>query len=418
MVHLVVTAAAVALATRISVPLIIEFETGGGILPVEVSYGPHQPERGTFGGPYPADLMIQSLDGDPVVRVETTERAVAGFGYRLIADLPPYDATLTLDFRDKYGPSGVAVWTKARTQGDAVVAGKTRRRADGDIYGFAPLELEDEVADADFTGRWRVKFASSEDEAVGVFAGSDGPAGGTFLTTTGDYRKLRGRADGNLMRLATFDGAHGFLFHAEMQADGSLAGDFYSGNWYHETWTAVRDEDFQLPDAFSQTVITDPDFGRLSFPDLEGNEQRIGDFLEGPVIIDVFGSWCPNCTDASALLAEYVERYDGLKVLGLAVEFGKDHATNTARVRKHQEHHDADWPVLIASSTIDKTEATKDLGFLDRVRSYPTLIFTNDGVVEAVYSGFSGPATGKAHRKMREDFERIIQGMMKTTKKD
>jgi hypothetical protein len=62
----------------------------------------------------------------------------------------------------------------------------------------------------------------------------------SFLTPAGDYRHLAGRVDGDLMRLSTFDGAHAYLFHARMQPDGTIAGDFWAGNWHHATWTAVR----------------------------------------------------------------------------------------------------------------------------------------------------------------------------------
>ena len=47
---------------------------------------------------------------------------------------------------------------------------------------------------------------------------------------------------------------------------------------------------------------------------------------------------------------------------------------------------------------------------LDKVRSYPTLIFLNaDNEVQAVYTGFSGPATGDAYKKQRLRFEELIE---------
>lgn len=94
---------------------------------------------------------------------------------------------------------------------------------------------------AQFHGRWSVDFASIQGSAVGLFEVNDNLiASGTFLTPTGDYRHLAGRVDGDLMRLSTFDGAHAYLFQARMQPDGTIAGDFWAGNWHYETWTAVR----------------------------------------------------------------------------------------------------------------------------------------------------------------------------------
>ena len=55
---------------------------------------------------------------------------------------------------------------------------------------------------------------------------------------------------------------------------------------------------------------------------------------------------------------------------------------------------------------------TKILDY-NMVRSYPTLIFLDQhNEVQAVYIGFSGPATGEAYTKQRERFEALIDGMI------
>ncbi len=276
---------------------------------------------------------------------------------------------------------------------------------------------------APFTGRWSVKFKSSNDLAVGSFTVDENQiATGTFLTTTGDYRYLAGRVDGNLMRLSTFDGAHAFLFHARMQDDGSIEGDFYSGNWWHETWTAVRDDAAKLPDAFEQTVIADEEaLAQAVFKDLEGEPTRVLDVLDQSNdgrgakarIIEIFGTWCPNCSDAGRELVSLKEQYgDDLAIVGLAFEITEDFARSAEQVKRHHEHIGTSWPILIAGLS-DKDKATAALGFLDQVRSYPTLVFLNEhNEVQAVYSGFSGPATGDAYKEQRERFEALIDGMI------
>jgi hypothetical protein len=41
-------------------------------------------------------------------------------------------------------------------------------------------------------------------------------------------------------------------------------------------------------------------------------------------------------------------------------------------------------------------------------KGVPVTIFLNrDGTVHAIYRGFSGPATGEAHRKAKAEFERL-----------
>jgi len=65
--------------------------------------------------------------------------------------------------------------------------------------------------------------------AKGVFKQYDNIVTGTFRTTTGDYRYLEGVLNGNQLKLSTFDGAHAFLFTAEV-SDSVMHGMFYSGN--------------------------------------------------------------------------------------------------------------------------------------------------------------------------------------------
>jgi len=255
--------------------------------------------------------------------------------------------------------------------------------------------------------------------AVGEFEVDENQiATGTFLTTTGDYRYLAGRVDGNLMRFSTFDGAHAFLFHARMQDDGTIEGDFWSGNWHHETWTAVRDDDAELPDAFGQTVIADQDaLDDMVFKNLVGEPTRVLDVLDESGskarIIEIFGTWCPNCSDAGRELVSLREQYgDDLAVVGLAFEITEDFDRSVQQVTRHHEHIGTDWPILIAGLS-DKDKASKALPVLDKVRSYPTLIFLDrNNAVQGVYSGFSGPATGDAYTKQRLRFEEIIDAMI------
>ncbi|MCA9304027.1 MAG: TlpA family protein disulfide reductase [Phycisphaerales bacterium] len=272
----------------------------------------------------------------------------------------------------------------------------------------------------DFSGRWSVAFESSTDNAIGIFkVSSTREAIGTFLTTTGDYRYLAGRVDGNLMRLSAFDGAHAFLFHAKMLDDGTIKGDFWSGNWWHETWTAFRDDDAQLPDAFRETSITDESkLGDMVFKDLEGIPTRVLDLLDESGakarVIEVFGTWCPNCADAGRELVDMRAKYgDDLAVVGLAFEVTEDFDRSVRQVKRYEERMGSDWPILVAGLS-DKAKASEALPVLDRVRSYPTLIFLNErNEVEAVYTGFSGPATGDAYTEQRARFEAVIEKLIR-----
>ncbi len=283
------------------------------------------------------------------------------------------------------------------------------------------------------TGRWSVKFSKTEDLAVGIF---ERGLLGTFMTTTGDYRYLEGDWDGSKLRLSCFDGAHAFLFRAERQGeaplgfgitgalfeDFTLKGDFWSRDSWHETWTARRDPNAKLPDAYTQTVWNQKvDLAALKFPDLDGKIRSLADpaFAGKARIIEVFGTWCPNCNDAAQYLVGLHHRYKdrGLSIVGLAFEHTGDFERDARQVRRFAERYHVEYPLLIAGLS-DKKAASKAFPLLDRVRSYPTTIFLHaDGRVRAIHTGYTGPATGSANYELRAKFESLIEELLAESSK-
>ena len=68
---------------------------------------------------------------------------------------------------------------------------------------------------------------------------------------------------------------------------------------------------------------------------------------------------------------------------------------------------------MLVAGVSDKKKASAALPVLDRLRAYPTTIFLDAaGKVHAVHTGFSGPATGEAHQKLRAKFEGLIEEML------
>jgi thiol-disulfide isomerase/thioredoxin len=365
----------------------------------------------TPGGPLAFELAFEPrADGREGVRaflVNGEERIevprVAFDGRELLLDMPHYDSRIRARLQ---GGRLAGTWEKRRG---------AERSATLPFEAVAPAPERTPGADAAFLGRWRVDFESEEEDAIAAF--HRGPRGlrGTFLTVTGDYRYLEGATRADELTLSCFDGAHAFLFRAREQADGSLAGDFWSGDWHHETWTAVRDDRAALPDAFAQTRWDGrTKLGDLRFPDLDGTERALADFAGKATLLVVLGSWCPNCHDEARLLAELDARYRerGLRILGLAFELTGDFARDAGQVRIFAARHGLAFPFFLCG-TADKEAATRALGLVDRVRAFPTTVFVGaDGLPRAVHSGFSGPATGEEHLKLRREFERRIEGLL------
>src|ERR1700761_2514741 len=112
---------------------------------------------------------------------------------------------------------------------------------------------------ADVSGRWAAVFGDGtdgRDELVGEFKQDGNKLTGTFLSTTGDYRYLEGTVSGNQLFLSCFDGCHAFLFKAIIKDDKTISeGTMNSGLTGADKWTAVKDANAKLPDAYSLTAL-------------------------------------------------------------------------------------------------------------------------------------------------------------------
>ncbi len=403
-------------------------DSPGGELPVglELANSPGGPVAWWINGPERIRI--------PVVRFE--EGA-------LVLDMPHYDSTvrarLSADRRRLDGE-----WRKRR---DAdrwtrmpfhAVAGDAPRFAapaagsaggSGVAAGHGSASGEDTASPpptaAPFPERWAVRFASSADPAVGVFrsleaAAATGPGVnlvGTFQTTLGDYRYLAGRWDPPRLRLSCFDGAHAFLFTAERDPFGSLNGDFWSRDSWHEGWSAEAAPDIRLDEGFGAgSWNPEIDLSTLRYPDLDGETRGLDDPAWGgqPRILIVFGSWCPNCNDEAALMAELHRRYRdrGLRMVGLGFELTGDQERDLRQLRRFRDHHGIEYPLLLAG-TADKEAAALAFPALKTVKAYPTAIFLDaDGAVRAIHTGFAGPATGAEHARLRERYAELIESML------
>ncbi|HET8945403.1 MAG TPA: TlpA disulfide reductase family protein, partial [Candidatus Polarisedimenticolia bacterium] len=273
----------------------------------------------------------------------------------------------------------------------------------------------------DVTGAWDVVFKDEKGEtaARGEFERKGRALLGTFLTPTGDYRYLEGDYGDGVLRLSCFDGGHAFLFVARAQADGSLAGDFWSRTASHETWraTRARGTDSAMPDSFGMTSLKNPS-GRLRFrfPDLDGHPVSLADarFQGKVVLVDLFGSWCPNCNDQAPVLAGLYRTYRdrGLEIVGLAYEMTGDPARDAVYVRKYAERHGITYPLLLAG-TSDKSEASETLPDLSGVLAFPTLVFVaRDGSVKAIHTGFEGPGTGAHFTDLKAKYVATIERLL------
>lgn len=288
----------------------------------------------------------------------------------------------------------------------------------GQAFRFSSVDKKAKVEN-DFSGKYKVTFTSESGttESVGVFRQEGNYAEGSFLTTTGDYRYLEGGVHNDTLMLSTFDGNHLYLFKAVKNSDGTLSGFYWSGKTLYKTWTGVPDANASLPDSES-IVSLKPGYDRIefSFPDVNGKIIASTDerFRNKVVILQILGTWCPNCMDETKFLIPwYNENKDrGVEILGLAYERKDDFNYAAERVKKMQQKWNVPYDIVIAGVN-DNVKAAETLPALTRLAAFPTTIFVGkDGKVKHIHTGFEGPGTGAFHEQFKERFNETINEML------
>lgn len=274
------------------------------------------------------------------------------------------------------------------------------------------------TATADFAGKWQAYFLRDNGDsiqAVGVFEQKDNFLTGTFLTPSGDYRYLEGIVEGNAFQLSAFDGEHLYLFKAEKQADETLRGEFFSGKSLLRKWVANKNPNASLPDVEKITFLKEG-YEKLdfSFPDTKGNKISLSDnkFKNKVIVIQILGSWCPNCMDETIFLANYYKRNKkkNLAIIGLAFERSPVFEEAKTRVEKLMKRFDVQYDVLIAGT---QDNASSALPMLNKVAAFPTTIFIDKkGKVRKIHTGFAGPGTGAYYEELTEDFKNFVNKLL------
>jgi thiol-disulfide isomerase/thioredoxin len=284
---------------------------------------------------------------------------------------------------------------------------------------------EQEVATTDFTGKYQVVFTNETDttQAVGLVTQKGSYAEGSFLTPTGDYRFLEGGVFADKLYLSTYDGNHTYLFHASKKNDSTLTGDYWSGKSFHQTWTGVKTESASLPNPESLTYLKEGyDKIEFAFPDLDSSLVRLTDdqFKNKVVILQIFGTWCPNCMDETKFLSSWYEQNKnrGVEILGLAYERKADFAYARERVQKMKDKWNVPYNFVIAGVN-DKEKASETLPALNRIIAFPTTIFIGkDGKVKHIHTGFEGPGTGIYYERYVERFNQIVNACLSEQSED
>ncbi len=371
------------------------------------------------------DLRINEIDripfnmevvGDSVYFINADERigsVVTQDENQLVIKMPIFDS----EFRFSKTETGLfGFWHNYAKSKDYKID-FTAKQVDKENYSnrfYVPVSQ----TFSNFDGNWETTFAVGTDDAyksLGLLVQVNQELTGTFLTETGDYRFLQGNATGDSLYLSAFDGSHAFMFKAKLDND-TLRGTFFSGNHYQNNWIAFRNNDFELIDADSLTKLKVGEELSFSFPGLDDKmvDYPSMKYSEKVVIIQILGSWCPNCMDETKFLTNLHKSYkdQGLEIIGISFENPPTLEGKIERVQGLKDYFGAEYDFCIGGNA-DKKTAEQAIPALEKVMSFPTTIYIDkDGVIRKIHTGFNGPGTGPYYLKYAEQTNKFVQSLL------
>lgn len=141
-----------------------------------------------------------------------------------------------------------------------------------------------------------------------------------------------------------------------------------------------------LPSLAAQSLFDE------TFPDADGADQPMKQWLGKPVVVNFWATWCPPCVKEMPDLEALHQQYPGVNFLGLAV----DTAVN---VRKFNEKVQVSYPLLMIGH--GGIERMRSMG--NRAGGLPfTVVYDADGQVAETILGQVKP----------DELEKVIQGLL------
>ena len=340
--------------------------------------------------------------------------SVQRVGQTLTLHLDQYDAVLTL-----HCTQGVKIcsrlegeYSRQRSTGVSHYAVTATRQRHGEPMDHATLAPDWQFAFTGPDGK-----PASEPTAPGHFTLQADRVEGTIAPVSGDYGLLHGTLRQGELHLSRFDGIHLLRLDGHLVSPERIEGVFHVSPGNPLSFVATSTT---APEGFAEaeqlTHVEDPKaIFHFHAEDATGAIITEADpRLQGKVVLlDMFGTWCPNCQDEAPLLQAMYEKYRGrgLEVVGLSYEYTNDRARSLRLIEIYRKKFGITFPLLLAGTT-DKGEVERTLPQLKNFGAFPTTIFLDrHGRARLVHAGFTGPATGR-FEEVRHSFERTLDELL------
>jgi thiol-disulfide isomerase/thioredoxin len=236
-----------------------------------------------------------------------------------------------------------------------------------------------------------------------------------ILRVDGDTGTLTGSFDGEKFVLSHFSGMRPARLEIVLNKDGSLNLKLGKDAMTAYRPAQVAEKNLGEPtDPSKHTTVKNAEEPfHFNFRDLNGNPVSDSDarFKDKVVLVNITGSWCPNCHDEAPFLAEIYRKYRarGLEIVALSFEEA-DQLQNPTRLRAFIQRYGIEYTVLLGGTT---DEAKQKLSQAQNWDAWPTTFFVGrNGLVRAVHAGFPSKASGELYTKAKEEFSEQVEHLL------
>jgi peroxiredoxin len=155
---------------------------------------------------------------------------------------------------------------------------------------------------------------------------------------------------------------------------------------------------------------------RFSFPDLNGELVSNTDarFQNKVVLVEITGSWCPNCHDEAPFLVDLYRRYHdrGLEIVALSFEEAEQ-LRDPVRLRAFVKKYGIEYTMLLGG---EQDDAKVKLTQADNWNAWPTTFFLGrDGRVRSVHAGFPSSGSGELFQEAKAGFVTEVERLLADT---
>jgi thiol-disulfide isomerase/thioredoxin len=312
------------------------------------------------------------------------------------------------------------------TLNDGVLNG-TYGGGSGTAYAFQAkrhdpsLVASSEQHAPDISGLWEIQVKSPKGESAWHFVVNQTGAkiDAAILRVDGDTGTLSGRYQEGKFALSHFTGERPLYVEVTPQPDGSLQLQIAS---FHDKQTLIalrpaeaRARNLAPPDDPTQhTKVKNASQPlRFTFPDVTGRiVSNTDDRFQGKVmLVNITGSWCPNCHDEAPFLEELYRNYHGQGLEIIALDFEPaDELQSLARVRAFIKRYGIEYTYLIAG---EPSQLNEKIPQAENLNAWPTTFFVGrNGLVRSVHTGFTGQASGELNSRLKDEVRNEIAQLL------